>query len=73
MQEPTRKRRDAIEVINDKISQLPINQSELARMADMNPELLRRSLAGERKLSGDELVNLCEILGISMADFYTAA
>jgi len=66
-------RKPAIEVINGKIAEMPINQAELARRADMQPELLRRSLAGERKLGGDELVNLCHVLGITLQDFYATA
>lgn len=63
-------RKAAIEVINSKIESMPVNRAELARRADIDPELLRRSLNGERKLCGDELVNLCEVLGITMDDFY---
>lgn len=67
------KRRRAIDVINDKIAGMPINQAELARRAEMQPELLRRSLIGERKLGGDELVNLCSVLEIELKDFYEVA
>ena len=64
------KRKPAVQVINERIGELPINISELARMAGINYELLRRTLAGERKLSGDEFVVLCEILEIPMDRFY---
>ena len=67
------KRRQAIDVINEKIAGMPINQAELARRAEIKPELLRRSLIGERKLCGDELVNLCSVLGIELKDFYEVA
>ena len=59
----------AIEVINQRIESMPINRAELARRAGMDGELLRRSLIGERKLVGDELVNICAVLDISMDDF----
>lgn len=59
----------AIDVINERIESLPINRAELARRAGIDGELLRRSLIGERKLVGDELVNICAILNISMDDF----
>lgn len=59
----------AIEVINKRIESMPINRAELARRAGMDGELLRRSLIGERKLVGDELVNICAVLDISMDDF----
>ena len=68
-----RQRRAAIDVINSKIESIPVNRAELARRADIDAELLRRSLNGERKLCGDELVNLCEVLGITMDDFYMEA
>ena len=37
----------------------------------MEPELLRRSLAGTRKLTGIELVNLCHELDLEIEDFPT--
>lgn len=65
----------AIEVINRRIDELPINKAELARRIGMsesgtsNEELLRRTLNGERKLGGDELVKICSILGLTIDDF----
>ena len=62
----------AVQVINERIENMPINKSELARQIGLNDyELLRRTLNGERKLTGDELVNICVILGIEISDFVT--
>ena len=61
--------RPAVEVISQRIEAMPINKSELARRIGIDYELLRRSLNNERVLKGDELVNICVILGITIDDF----
>ncbi len=59
----------AYEVIANKVEDVGITNAELGRRIGMNPELLRRCLAGERKIIADELVALCEELGLEVADF----
>lgn len=58
-----------VDVINKRINELPLNKTKLAEQIGLSYELLRRTLNGERKLSGDELVNLCVILGLNIEDF----
>ncbi len=58
-----------IEVLNHKIKDRGIPVRELARRTGLDPELLRRSLAGQRKLRADEFVRLCWELGLDTQDF----
>ena len=62
-----------IDVLNDKIRERGIPSAELARRAGIEPELLRRSLAGSRKLTADEFVRVCHELSLDTPDFYEAA
>ena len=57
--------------ISSAIEERGITVAELARRVGMEPELLRRSLAGMRKLTGIELVNLCHELKLEIEDFPT--
>lgn len=57
--------------VSSAIKKRGITIAELARRVDMEPELLRRSLAGTRKLTGIELVNLCHELDLEIEDFPT--
>lgn len=57
--------------VSSAIKKRGITIAELARRVDMEPELLRRSLAGTRKLTGIELVNLCLELDLEIEDFPT--
>ena len=57
--------------VSSAIKMRGITIAELARRVDMEPELLRRSLAGTRKLTGIELVNLCHELDLEIEDFPT--
>ena len=61
------------EVIAKRVEARGIPVAELARRVDMNAELLRRSLVGERKIVGDELIALCCELGLDIPDFTAAA
>lgn len=62
-----------IEVLNQRISERGITNVELSRRVGMNDELLRRSLAGVRKLAADEFINLCHELKLDIADFEVSA
>jgi transcriptional regulator with XRE-family HTH domain len=61
MEETARKIRDVIE---EKIYQLGISKSELARRLGIKPHRITKALNGERSLDGEELVALCAYLGI---------
>lgn len=58
-----------VEVINARIARRGIGVKELSRRIDMNYELLRRSLLGERKLQAFEFVCLCKELELDLDDF----
>ena len=65
----------AIEVINRRIDEMPFDKAELARRVGMSAsgasdvELFNRTLKGDRKLRGDELVKICVLLGLTIDDF----
>lgn len=59
----------AYQVIREKVQEVGITKAELARRVGMDDELLRRSLLGNRKITADEFVKLCGILGLNLADF----
>lgn len=61
------------EVIAKRVSDRGITVAELARRTGMEPELLRRSLIGGRKIASDELIALCVELGLDIPDFVSAA
>lgn len=58
-----------VRVIDSKIKSSGMTQAFVSRQANMNPDLLSRTLQGHRKLKADELVNLCEVLGLTFEDF----
>ncbi len=60
---------NAVDVINKRIDELPLNKTKLAEQVGLTYETMRRTLNGERKLGGDELVKFCNILGLSIDDF----
>ena len=59
----------AYEVVAKKVKDVGITNAELARRCDIDQELLRRSLIGERKLVADELIALTNQLGMSLSEF----
>lgn len=59
----------AYEVVAKKVKDVGITNAELARRCDIDQELLRRSLIGERKLVADELIALTKQLGMSLSEF----
>ena len=62
-----------VEVLNKRIRERGISISELARRVGMNGEMLRRSLAGNRKVKADEFINLCCELSLDIEDFMPQA
>lgn len=61
------------DVIAAKVSRNGISIAELARRTHIQPELLRRSINGNRPIKGDELVPLCIELDLQISDFNTEA
>ena len=59
------------EVIAYKRDERGMTTAELSRRAGIDYESLRVSLAGNRKLTGDELVSLCRVLKLDLSDFTT--
>ena len=57
------------EVIGNRIDEMCINKAKLCEKVGMPRDMLYRKLNGERKFTGDELVNLCAALGLSISDF----
>lgn len=58
-----------IDVLNRCVKERGIPTSELARRVGLDPELLRRSLAGTRNLRADEFLCLCRELKLDTSDF----
>lgn len=59
----------AYEVIDAEVQKRGISIAELSRRVGIDYELLRRSLAGNRKIGADEFIALCEELQLGIADF----
>lgn len=59
----------AYEVVSRRVERTGITVAELARRVDIDHQLLRRSLHGERVLKADELVRLSRELGLRLSDF----
>lgn len=57
------------QIIAERVEEIGIPKSELARRLGMNGELLRRSLLGQRKITADEFVCLCNELELELSDF----
>lgn len=58
-----------VSVIADRIKERGMTQVYVSRQANMDPDLLGRSLHGSRKLKADEFVSLCQVLGLTLEDF----
>ena len=61
----------SVSVIADRIKERGMTQVYVSRQANMDPDLLGRSLHGNRKLKADEFVSLCKVLGLTLEDFKT--
>ena len=59
----------AFEVIGRRREERGIPVAELARRVDMPYESLRVALDGNRRITADELVELCTELGLELKDF----
>lgn len=63
----------AYEIIGAAVQERGITCSELARRVGMSAELVRRCLAGKRKIGADEFISLCRELDLSIGDFQKVA
>ena len=61
------------EVVNRRVKRTGITVAELARRADIDQGLLRRTLLGTRGMKADELIRLSRELGLTMDDFAEVA
>lgn len=59
----------AYEIIDAAVQKRGITVAELARRTEINQELLRRSLIGDRKINADEFVSLCRELNLGIENF----
>lgn len=59
----------AYRIIAQRVAEVGISKAELARRIEMNDELLRRSLAGMRKITAEEFIRLCKELKLNLSDF----
>lgn len=57
------------EVFKNHIEMNGIKQVFVAERAGIPPELLRRSLEGQRKIPADEFIRLCLVLKLDLKDF----
>ena len=57
------------EVIGIRIDEMCVNKSKLAEKVGMDRAALWRKLNGDVKFTGDELINICAVLGLSIDDF----
>lgn len=60
---------NAGEVIRKYITDNGIKQNFVAEKIGMTPEILRRSIEGQRKLKADELIAICQLLSLTIEDF----
>lgn len=58
-----------VEVINNRIRARGVTLVFVGKQANMKPDLLGKTLAGDRKLKADEFVNLCRVLDLTLDDF----
>ena len=43
--------------------------SIIARRGNLKYELIRRSISGKRRMTLDEFMSICDVLGITLEDF----
>lgn len=60
----------AYELIASRAQKLGISNAELGRRIHMSPELVRRCFIGARKITADEFISFCEVLGLNISDFW---
>ncbi|MBQ9229046.1 MAG: helix-turn-helix transcriptional regulator [Paludibacteraceae bacterium] len=60
---------DVIAVINNRIKERGATIVFVAKRANMKTDILSKTLNGNRNLKADELVNLCQVLDLTLDDF----
>ena len=63
---------DFIEVINERRTEIGMTIRALARKADMDDDLLGKTLHRKRKMTASELILISAVLGLTLADYPTA-
>lgn len=58
-----------IKVISDRIEERGMTITAVSKRAGINNDLLSKTLNNKRKLKADELVVLCQVLGLTLEDF----
>lgn len=62
--------KDVSTVLEDKRRAIGITIAELARRTDINYDVLSRALKGKTMLKGDQLLLLCNELGLDFSAFW---
>lgn len=60
---------DYISIIDQKRNQIGMTIRALARRANMDDDLLGKTLHGKRKMTASELIALSSILGLTLSDY----
>lgn len=60
---------DYIRIIDQRRNQIGMTIRALARKADMDDDLLGKTLHGKRKMTASELIALSYVLGLTLADY----
>lgn len=61
---------DYINVINQKRLHIGMTIRSLARRANMDDDLLGKTLHGKRKMTASELIKLSAVLGLTLEDYH---
>lgn len=64
---------DYIRVIDDRLNQIGMTIRALARKANMDDNMLGRSLHGKRKMTASEFIAVLHALGLTSDDFLANA
>lgn len=57
-----------VRIIGERIEDRGMTITAVAKRAGMSADLLSKTLGGKRRLKADELVNLCQVLDLSISD-----
>jgi transcriptional regulator with XRE-family HTH domain len=60
---------DISKVLANRRDERGISYAELARRTDINPDVLARIMKGRATPKGDQLIVLCQELGLDLEDF----
>ena len=60
---------EIITVINNRIKDRGVTRVFISKQAHIKPDLLSKTLKGNRNMRADEFVNLCQVLDLTLEDF----